>query len=125
MLNEPNICIQVQSVYIENQSLPEDARFIFAYTISIRNLGRTAVQLISRYWLITNSDGKRTEIQGQGVLGEQPIIHPGAEYRYTSGTIIETPIGTMEGHYVMSDSDGKQFYVDIPVFRLAIPKLIN
>lgn len=125
MLNEPNICIQVQSVYIENQSLPEEARFVFAYTVSIRNLGRTPVQLISRYWLITNSDGKRTEVQGQGVVGEQPIIQPSAEFRYTSGAIIETPMGTMEGHYVMLDNDGKNFYVDIPVFRLAIPTIIN
>ncbi|MGP1958810.1 MAG: Co2+/Mg2+ efflux protein ApaG [Arsenophonus sp. NC-CH8-MAG3] len=125
MLNEPNICIQVQSVYIANQSLPEEARFVFAYTVSIRNLGRTPVQLISRYWLITNSDGKCTEVQGKGVLGEQPIIQQTAEFCYTSGAIIETPMGTMEGHYVMLDNDGKNFYVDIPVFRLAIPTLIN
>lgn len=125
MLNEPNIYIQAQSVYIENQSSPEEARFVFAYTISIRNLGRTPVQLISRYWLITNSNGKQTEVQGQGVVGEQPVIQPGAEYRHTSGAIIETPMGTMEGHYIMLNHDGKNFYVDIPVFRLAIPTLIN
>ncbi|WMY97366.1 MAG: Co2+/Mg2+ efflux protein ApaG [Arsenophonus sp.] len=125
MLNKPKICIQVQSIYIEHQSSPEEARFVFAYTISIRNLGRNTVQLIKRYWLITNSDGKRTEIHGEGVIGEQPIIKAGSEYRYTSGAIIETPLGTMEGHYVMIDNKGKNFYVDIPVFRLAIPTLIN
>ncbi|HGJ5875127.1 MAG TPA: Co2+/Mg2+ efflux protein ApaG [Arsenophonus sp.] len=125
MLNEPNIYIQAQSVYIENQSSPEEARFVFAYTISIRNLGRTPVQLISRYWLITNSNGKQTEVQGQGVVGEQPVIQPGAEYRHISGAIIETPMGTMEGHYIMLNHDGKNFYVDIPVFRLATPTLIN
>nr|BET44368.1 MAG: Co2+/Mg2+ efflux protein ApaG [Candidatus Aschnera chinzeii] len=125
MLNQPNICIQAQSLYIENQSSPEDKRFVFAYTISIRNLGRITVQLISRYWLITNSDGKKTEIHGHGVVGEKPIIQPTTEYRYTSGAIIETPMGTMEGHYVMIDNHGKNFFVNIPVFRLAVPTLIN
>ncbi|MFP3019159.1 MAG: Co2+/Mg2+ efflux protein ApaG [Arsenophonus sp.] len=126
MLNQPNICIQTQSFYIENQSLPEKSRFVFSYTISIRNLGRTSVQIISRYWLITNSDGKCTEVQGKGILREkQPTIQPSAEYRYNSGIIIETPIGTMEGHYVIIDNNRKKFDVDIPVFRLAIPIIIN
>ncbi|MEQ5209316.1 Co2+/Mg2+ efflux protein ApaG, partial [Proteus sp. fly-1067] len=97
MLNEPNVSIQVQSVYIVSQSQPEINRYVFAYTISIRNLGREAIQLMSRYWLITNSDGHKTEVQGEGVVGEQPIIQPGSVYRYTSGAILETPMGTMEG----------------------------
>ncbi|WP_350305937.1 Co2+/Mg2+ efflux protein ApaG [Photorhabdus viridis] len=125
MINAPRVSIQVQSVYVESQSYPEQQRFVFAYTITIRNLGREPVQLISRYWLITNSDGHQTEVQGEGVVGEQPIILPGTEYRYTSGAILETPLGTMEGHYEMVDHNGDPFRVAIPVFRLAISTLIN
>ncbi|MDC9595694.1 Co2+/Mg2+ efflux protein ApaG [Xenorhabdus anantnagensis] len=125
MLNEPRIHIQVQSTYVESQSQPEQQRFVFAYTILIRNLGHSPVQLISRYWLITNSDGHRIEIQGEGVVGKQPLIPPGAEYRYSSGTILETPLGTMEGYYEMIDHNGRPFRAPIPVFRLAIPTLIN
>ncbi|MEY1578450.1 Co2+/Mg2+ efflux protein ApaG [Providencia manganoxydans] len=125
MLNEPNVSIQVQSVYIVSQSQPERNRYVFAYTISIRNLGREAIQLMSRYWLITNSDGHKTEVQGEGVVGEQPIIQPGSVYRYTSGAILETPMGTMEGYYVMLNGRGEHFHVDIPAFRLALPTLIN
>ncbi|CAM3800964.1 Co2+/Mg2+ efflux protein ApaG [Xenorhabdus thuongxuanensis] len=125
MLNEPRIHIQVQSTYVESQSQPEQQRFVFAYTVSIRNLGHSPVQLISRYWRITNSDGHLTEVQGEGVVGKQPLIPPGTEYRYSSGAILETPLGTMEGHYNMIDHDGRPFRVTIPVFRLAIPTLIN
>ncbi|MBC8952557.1 Co2+/Mg2+ efflux protein ApaG [Xenorhabdus sp. PB62.4] len=125
MLNEPRIYIQVQSTYVESQSQPEQQRFVFAYTISIRNLGHFPVQLISRYWRITNSDGHRTEIQGEGVVGKQPLIPAGTEYSYSSGTILETPLGTMEGHYEMIDHEGHPFRATIPVFRLAIPTLIN
>lgn len=125
MLNEPNVSIQVQSVYIVSQSQPEINRYVFAYTISIRNLGREAIQLMSRYWLITNSDGHKTEVQGEGVVGEQPVIQPGTVYRYTSGAILETPMGTMEGYYVMLNDRGENFHVDIPAFRLALPTLIN
>ncbi|MDE9445605.1 Co2+/Mg2+ efflux protein ApaG [Xenorhabdus bovienii] len=125
MLNEPRIHIQVQSTYVESQSEPEQQRFVFAYTISIHNLGHSPVQLISRYWRITNSDGHRTEVQGEGVVGKQPVILPGTDYRYSSGTILETPLGTMEGHYEMRYHDGRPFRVAIPVFRLAIPTLIN
>lgn len=125
MLNEPNVSIQVQSVYIVSQSQPEMGRYVFAYTISIRNLGRGPIQLMSRYWLITNSDGHKTEVQGEGVVGEQPVIQPGSVYRYTSGAILETPMGTMEGYYVMLNGVGENFHVDIPAFRLALPTLIN
>jgi ApaG protein len=125
MLNEPRVYIQVQSNYVESQSDPERQRFVFAYTISIRNLGHSPVQLISRYWRITNSNGQQTEIQGEGVVGEQPVIPSGTEYRYTSGAVLETPLGTMEGHYDMIDHNNSPFRVTIPVFRLAIPTLIN
>ncbi|ELB3893535.1 Co2+/Mg2+ efflux protein ApaG [Morganella morganii] len=125
MNNDPRICIQVQSVYIESQSEPDAERYVFAYTVSIRNLGRDPVQLISRYWRITNSEGRQTEVQGEGVIGEQPVIWPGEEYRYTSGTVLETPLGTMEGYYTMVDHEGADFISEIPVFRLAIPTFIH
>ncbi|WP_340609030.1 Co2+/Mg2+ efflux protein ApaG [Xenorhabdus bharatensis] len=125
MLNEPRVHIQVQSAYVESQSEPDRLRFVFSYTILIRNLGHSPVQLISRYWRITNSNGHQTEVHGEGVMGEQPLIPPGAEYRYNSGTVLETPLGTMEGYYEMIDHLGNPFRVTIPVFRLAIPTLIN
>ena len=125
MLNSPRVCVQVQSVYIEAQSSPEQERFVFSYTVTIRNLGRTAVQLLGRYWLITNGNGRETQVQGEGVVGVQPLIEPGNEYQYTSGAIIETPLGTMEGHYQMVDAEGNNFNVVIPVFRLAIPSFIH
>ncbi|MBN3130443.1 Co2+/Mg2+ efflux protein ApaG [Pectobacterium brasiliense] len=125
MINAPRVCVQVQSFYVESQSEPDEERFVFAYTITVRNLGRHEVQLLGRYWLITNGNGRQTEVQGEGVVGEQPIIQPGGEFQYTSGAVIETPLGTMEGHYHMVDHQGKAFKVSIPVFRLAIPSLIH
>ena len=85
-----------------------------AYTVTIRNLGRAPVQLLGRYWLITNGNGRETEVQGEGVVGVQPLIAPGEEYQYTSGAIIETPLGTMQGHYEMIDENGVPFSIDIP-----------
>ncbi|AFJ48364.1 Co2+/Mg2+ efflux protein ApaG [Shimwellia blattae] len=125
MLDSPRVCVQVQSVYIESQSSPDDERFVFAYTVTIRNLGRNPVQLLGRYWLITNGNGRETEVQGEGVVGVQPLITPGNEYQYTSGAVIETPLGTMQGHYEMVDEQGNGFRVAIPVFRLAIPDFIH
>lgn len=125
MINSPRVSIQVQSVYIEAQSSPDNERYVFAYTVTIRNLGRAPVQLLGRYWLITNGNGRETEVQGEGVVGVQPLIAPGEEYQYTSGAIIETPLGTMQGHYEMIDENGVPFSIDIPVFRLAVPTLIH
>ena len=125
MINSPRVCVQVQSVYIESQSSPEEERYVFAYTVTIRNLGRSQVQLLGRYWLITNGHGRETEVQGEGVVGVQPHIPAGGEYQYTSGAVIETPLGTMQGHYEMIDIDGSPFRIEIPVFRLAVPTLIH
>ena len=125
MIDSPRVCVQVQSVYIESQSLPEEERYVFAYTVTIRNLGRTQVQLLGRYWLITNGHGRETEVQGEGVVGVQPHIAPGDEYQYTSGAVLETPLGTMQGRYEMIDIDGRPFSIDIPVFRLFVPTLIH
>ncbi|RPE04397.1 Co2+/Mg2+ efflux protein ApaG [Candidatus Pantoea deserta] len=125
MSESARMSIQVQSLYIASQSSPEEERYVFAYTITIRNLGRNAVQLLGRYWLITNGNGRETEVQGEGVVGEQPVIAPGSEFQYTSGAIIETPMGTMQGHYLMQDEEGESFQIDIPVFRLAIETHIH
>ena len=111
MIDSPRVCIQVQSIYVESQSIPEEERYVFVYTITIRNLGRTDVQLLGRYWLITNSNGRQTEVQGEGVIGEQPVIPPGGEFQYTSGAILETPLGTMEGHYEMVDHQDRKSVV--------------
>ncbi|MTD41058.1 Co2+/Mg2+ efflux protein ApaG [Erwinia sp. CPCC 100877] len=125
MSDSPRVCVQVQSVYIESQSTPDKERFVFAYTVTIRNLGRESVQLLSRYWLITNGNGRETEVQGEGVVGQQPHIAPGEEFQYTSGAVIETPFGTMQGHYEMIDAAGSAFRIAIPVFRLAVPSFIH
>lgn len=125
MTERPRVSVQVQSAYIPSQSVPDDERYVFAYTITIRNLGHAAVQLLGRYWLITNGNGHETEVQGEGVIGEQPVIAAGGEFHYTSGAVLETPIGTMQGHYEMVDAEGDAFRVEIPVFRLAIPTQIH
>lgn len=125
MSNSPRVCVHVQSFYIESQSSPEEERYVFAYVVTIRNLGRVPVQLLTRYWRITNGNGHETEIQGEGVVGVQPNIEPSTEYQYTSGVAIETPFGTMEGHYVMLDEQGNHFRIDIPLFRLAVPTHIH
>ena len=125
MIESSRVCVQVQSFYVASQSAPDEDRYVFAYTVTVRNLGRDKVQLLSRYWLITNGNGRETEVQGEGVVGEQPHIAAGDEFQYTSGAMLETPMGTMQGHYVMIDAQGTQFHVDIPVFRLAVPSRIH
>ncbi|MGC0942057.1 Co2+/Mg2+ efflux protein ApaG [Pantoea agglomerans] len=125
MSETARVSVHVQSQYVASQSSPDDERYVFAYTITIRNLGRSSVQLLGRYWLITNGNGRETEVQGEGVVGEQPLISPGNEFQYTSGAVIETPMGTMQGHYVMVDEQGDTFHVEIPVFRLAIQTHIH
>lgn len=125
MVYSTRVCVQVQSMYIEMQSQPEEERYIFAYTITLRNLGQYHVRLMSRYWLITNANGQETEVQGEGVVGKQPLILAGDEFQYTSCALLETPLGVMQGHYEMVDHQENGFYVVIPTFRLAIPSLIN
>ncbi|WWP01511.1 MAG: Co2+/Mg2+ efflux protein ApaG [Candidatus Dasytiphilus stammeri] len=115
-----SVDVNVQSVYLASQSIPEEAHYVFAYTINIRNLGKKSIQLHSRSWLITNGNGRVTKVQGEGVVGKKPYIQPNSEFQYTSALIIDTPIGTMQGYYNMSDNKGVIFKVDIPIFRLAI-----
>ncbi|MGF1909048.1 Co2+/Mg2+ efflux protein ApaG [Vibrio kasasachensis] len=124
-ISQPCIKIQVHSRYIAEQSDPESNRYIFAYLITIKNLSTETVQLFSRHWLITDANGKKLAIEGEGVVGQQPFIAGHDEYTYTSGTAIETPVGVMQGHYIMLDAKGKEFTAEIEPFRLAIPNILN
>lgn len=119
------IDIDVETHYIEEQSFPEQDRYVFAYTITIANTGELAAKLLRRHWIITDSDGNVQEVRGEGVVGEQPDIAPGDLYRYTSGTILETPVGCMQGSYLMRGDDGREFNAVIPAFTLAIPHFLH
>lgn len=120
-----DIHISVQSFYIDGQSEPDKQQFVFAYTIDIENRGDIAAQLLRRYWLITDANGKESEVSGEGVVGEQPTLGPSETYRYTSGAVIDTPVGTMQGHYEFIDEHGENFIAPIKVFRLAQPGILN
>jgi len=122
---QPCIKCQVQAKYVEEQSQPENKRYVFAYIITIKNLSNQTVQLISRRWLITDSDGKQLTVEGDGVVGKQPFIERNDDYTYTSATAIETPVGVMQGQYKMLDSNGSEFIVDVEPFSLAIPNILN
>ena len=98
---------------------------MFSYTITIHNEGDIPARLLSRHWLITDGDGKREEVRGEGVVGEQPYLKPGEKYRYTSGTVLDTPVGTMEGSYQMLADDGVKFEADIAPFTLSMPHTIH
>ncbi len=125
MQERKTIDIDVETHYIEEQSLPEQDRYVFAYTITISNIGAKTAKLLRRHWVITDSDGNVQEVDGEGVVGEQPQIAPGDHYRYTSGTILETPVGTMQGTYLMRGEDGSEFDAEIPVFTLAVPRILH
>ncbi len=116
--------ISVETRDIPEQTDPSQHRFVFAYTITITNQDSVAGQLMSRYWLITDANGKKVEVKGPGVVGEQPVIAPGESYTYTSGCILETEVGTMEGFYHFDVAD-KTVEVPIPVFRLAAPNVVH
>ncbi|PSW15142.1 Co2+/Mg2+ efflux protein ApaG [Photobacterium sanctipauli] len=121
----PTIKCHVVTHYIEDQSEPDNQRYVFSYTITISNLGNGDAQLLSRRWLITDANGKKLVIEGEGVVGEQPTIPANEEYTYTSGTIIETPLGVMQGHYVMVNENGDEFTAEISPFRLSIPNILH
>ena len=111
--------------YITEQSLPEEGRYVFAYTITVTNTGQTAATLLRRHWLITDANCKVQEVRGEGVVGEQPVLQPNESFKYTSGTIIETPVGTMQGEYQMEAENGYKFEAEIPMFSLKVPKIVN
>jgi ApaG protein len=119
------IDIEVETHYIEEQSLPDEERYVFAYTITIRNSGTLPAKLLNRHWVITDGNGKTQEVRGEGVVGEQPHIGPGDYFRYTSGTLLDTPVGTMQGSYTMLADDGNEFEAIIPVFTLSTPHTLH
>ncbi len=119
------ITVSAESVYLANQSDEDQSRYIFAYTIKITNSGTIAARLISRHWIITDSNERVQEVRGDGVVGEQPNLKPGATYEYTSSAAIETPVGTMRGSYQMIAEDGTRFDAAIPEFTLSIPRVLH
>ncbi|OOF09780.1 MULTISPECIES: Co2+/Mg2+ efflux protein ApaG [Salinivibrio] len=123
--DNPQFEINVATQYVEDQSEPDNERFVFSYTVTIKNQGDAPAQLMRRKWLITDANGKELEIEGEGVVGEQPSIAAGEKYTYTSGTIIETPVGVMQGFYTMQDQADNQFKVEIEPFRLALPNILH
>ena len=126
MSDEPHkIRVQVTTAYLDEQSSPSEERYVFSYTITIRNESERAAQLLTRHWIITDSNGRVKEVRGEGVVGEQPHLEPGQGFRYSSGAVLETPVGTMEGSYQMVDADGQHFDAAIPPFRLAIPGILQ
>ncbi|MFT5593426.1 MAG: ApaG protein [Oceanicoccus sp.] len=120
------VFVHVMPHYMVEESSPEKKRYVFSYTVSITNETLEPVQLKSRHWIITNGETLATqEVRGEGVIGQQPIIKPGDSYTYTSGTVMEAPVGTMNGHYTMLDHQGKLFDVIIPVFTLAATNSVH
>ena len=119
------ININVHARYLEDQSRPENDHYVFAYTIRITNCGDVGAQLISRHWLITNADGQVQEVRGEGVVGEQPILQPGEGFEYTSGAVLTTNVGSMQGSYQMRAEDGTEFDAPIAPFSLSIPRTLH
>jgi len=120
-----DIEVSVDTRFVDDQSAPADNRYVFAYTITLHNAGAVPVQLLSRHWVITDANGKVREVAGDGVVGEQPCIAPGEAHRYSSGAVIETPVGVMQGRYGMITGDGVRFPAPIPAFRLAVPGILH
>jgi len=123
--NTYKIEVDVETRYIEEQSIPEQERYVFSYTITIRNIGEQPAQLLHRHWIITDANNKVQEVRGEGVVGEQPRLNPGENFRYTSGTMLETPVGSMRGTYQMVADDGVEFDADIPCFTLSTPRTLH
>lgn len=125
MTSEYQIHVDVETHYVEHQSSPDEERFVFAYTVTIRNEGELPARLLSRHWVITDANGKVQEVRGEGVVGEQPRLEPGQGFRYTSGAVLETPVGSMHGSYRMQAEDGRHFDAPIEAFSLAMPGMLH
>jgi ApaG protein len=123
--NTCDIRIQVATDYVDEQSEPSADRYVFAYTITITNNGDVPARLISRHWVITDANGKVQEVSGDGVVGEQPHLNPGEEFRYSSGAVLETPVGAMQGLYRMEADNGVNFDAPIAPFTLAVPGVLH
>jgi len=119
------IKVDVKSLFLESESDPDEQRYVFAYTVTIRNTGQVAAKLLSRHWVIRDGNGKVQEVQGDGVVGEQPYLKPGEGFEYTSGTLLETSVGTMGGSYLMQTDDGDQFKAPVDEFLLSGPRTLH
>lgn len=120
-----DIKVTAQSFFLPDQSDEENDQYVFAYTIRIENVGQVSAQVISRYWLITDADNQVQEVRGMGVVGEQPVLKPGEHFEYTSGSSINTIVGTMRGNYQMLAEDGTKFDAVIPEFTLSVPRVLH
>jgi ApaG protein len=127
MAREKDYVIEVSAAtqYLDDQSDEAAGRYVFAYTITLRNTGSVAAQLISRHWVITDSQGLVQEVRGLGVVGAQPLLQPGESFEYTSGASIATSVGTMKGSYQMVATDGTRFEAPIPEFTLSVPRVLH
>ena len=125
MENNTNITVDVNAQYMPSESNPEKSKYLFSYTITIKNRGDLAARLLGRYWKITTRDGKVQEVRGDGVVGKHPHIEPDGEFVYTSAAILDTPVGMMQGEYEMIADDGERFEVAIPAFTLAMPNTLH
>src|ERR1700744_3730250 len=127
MMSSPvnKISVEVETSYVDEQSDPNERRYVFSYTITIRNEGAVPARLLTRHWIITDANGKVQEVRGDGVVGEQPHLKPGQGFRYSSAAIIETPVGVMQGSYQMIADDGQAFDTPIAPFRLAMPGVLQ
>jgi ApaG protein len=123
--SQPRIVVDVATAYVEEQSDPREKRYVFAYTITIKNEGALAARLLTRHWIITDANGKVQEVRGEGVVGEQPHLKPGQGFRYSSGAVLETPVGAMQGSYEMVGDDGRRFDAPIAPFSLAMPGVVH
>ena len=119
------IDINARVNYLADQSDEDDNRYVFAYTITLTNASDATVQLISRHWIITDSDNQVQEVRGKGVVGEQPVLKPGQSFEYSSGTVLSTQVGTMQGSYQMVTADGTEFDAPIPMFVLSVPRVLH
>ncbi|MDH5407444.1 MAG: Co2+/Mg2+ efflux protein ApaG [Gammaproteobacteria bacterium] len=117
--------IEVETMYIPEQSSPEHEHYVFSYTITIKNHGTVPAKLLTRHWIITDANGHSEEVRGEGVVGEQPYLKPGEGFRYTSGTVIKTPVGSMQGSYQMLADDGVAFEAPISAFSLSMPNVLH
>ena len=119
------IDIDVDTRFLDDQSAPEEDRYVFAYTIHILNRGKVPARLLGRHWVITDANGKVEEVVGEGVVGEQPWLRPGKGSEYTSGAVLETSLGTMRGSYDMLADDGTRFAAPIPAFTMPVPRTLH
>ena len=116
-----DITVQVMPLFLEDESEPDEHRYLWAYNIKITNNGGGTVQLLNRYWQITDAMGKTEEVRGPGVVGKQPVLSPGETFEYTSGCPLSTPSGVMVGSYEMQGADGQRFDIEVPAFSLDSP----